>query len=132
MVSYNKLQEIKTSSWFQTPINIAFWGSAIYCVYQLFHNYKISAMILLFWLLVIIPYWIIFREKNYFSAIRDFTNILDTPIDYVKELFHCSKLPFGYQLNISFIMKNRRTTWDIIRKQGYYDNCDPQDYKRGK
>lgn len=55
-------------------------------------------------------------------------NYIDDPIDFLKEMTHCGRLPFGYQLNISFLMKYREITWDIIRKQGAYDNCDPEDY----
>ena len=58
---------------------------------------------------------------------RNFINLIDDPVDAVKEWLHCHKLPFGYQLNISFLMRNRPTTWDIIRKHKWYDNCDPED-----
>jgi len=60
---------------------------------------------------------------------KKFINIVDTPIDYVKEKLHGMHLPFGYELNISFLMMNRPTTWDIIRKQGNYPNSDPEDLK---
>lgn len=59
--------------------------------------------------------------------LRDLENWIDDPVDWLKEWLHCAKLPFGLQLNISFLMQNRRTTWDIIRLQGTYDNCDPED-----
>jgi len=61
---------------------------------------------------------------------KRFVNIIDDPIDWVKEHFHGHHLPFGYELNISFMMVNRRpTTWDIIRKRkpGGYPNSDPED-----
>lgn len=67
-------------------------------------------------------YCLIFKK-----SIKGFSNILDDVIDMFKEWLHCHPLPFGYQLNISFMMMNRKTTWDIIRKQGKYDNCDPED-----
>jgi hypothetical protein len=54
-------------------------------------------------------------------------NLLDDPIDYVKEALHGMHLPCGYELNISFLMRNRETSWDIIRKQGSYSNEDPED-----
>jgi len=59
--------------------------------------------------------------------LRNFINLIDDPFDAAKEWIHCRPLPFGLQLNISFLMKNRPTTWDIIRKSGTYDNCDPDD-----
>ena len=59
--------------------------------------------------------------------LKKLINMVDDPVDAVKEWLHCHPLPFGYQLNISFMMQNRRTTWDIIRKRGRYDNCDPED-----
>lgn len=59
--------------------------------------------------------------------LRDWENYVDDPIDWVKEFLHCAKLPFGYQLNISFLMAHRETTWNIIRKDGNYSNCDPED-----
>lgn len=61
---------------------------------------------------------------------KKFINIIDTPVDYVKEKLHGMKLPFGYELNISFMMMNRPTTWDIIRKQGDYPNDDPEDINK--
>ena len=60
--------------------------------------------------------------------LRWWGNRVDNLPDAVKEWLHCHRLPFGYQLNISVIMKNRKPkTWDIIRKWGYYKNCDPED-----
>ena len=59
--------------------------------------------------------------------LRDWEDYIDDPIDFLKEMAHCGKLLFGYQLNISFLMNNRETTWDIIRKDGNYSNCDPED-----
>lgn len=60
--------------------------------------------------------------------LRDWEDWIDDPFDYVKEWLHCHKIPFtNYQINISFLMNHRKTTWDIIRKHGEYDNCDPED-----
>ncbi len=59
--------------------------------------------------------------------LREWEDYIDDPIDFIKEWLHCHKLPFGYQLNISFLMIHRETTWDVIRKDGDYDNCDPED-----
>ena len=60
---------------------------------------------------------------------RNAINLIDDPVDMVKEWLHGHPLPFGYELNISFMMQNRATTWDIIRKRipGGYPNSDPQD-----
>lgn len=43
-------------------------------------------------------------------------NIVDDPVDDLKHTLHGLKLPFGYRLNISFLMMNRPTTWPIIYK----------------
>jgi hypothetical protein len=59
--------------------------------------------------------------------LKNWEDYIDDPIDWMKEKLHCARLPFGYQLNISFIMLNRETTWDIIRRDGKYGNCDPDD-----
>jgi len=60
--------------------------------------------------------------------LRDWENYIDDPIDFVKEWLHCRKIPLiNYQINISFLMNHRETTWDVIRKHGEYDNCDPED-----
>jgi hypothetical protein len=61
------------------------------------------------------------------KPIRWVINRIDNPFDAVLEWAHCHKLPFGGQLNLSFLMKNRETTWDIIRKHGTYSNCDKED-----
>lgn len=57
--------------------------------------------------------------------LREWEDYIDDPIDFVKEYLHCAPLPFGYHLNISFLMRNRATTWNIITK-GLVD-CDPED-----
>jgi len=59
--------------------------------------------------------------------LRDWEDFVDDPVDDLKEWLHCHPLLFGYQLNISFLMQHRKTTWDIIRKDGDYENCDPED-----
>lgn len=81
---------------------------------------------------IFIPVWIIcLIFKGYAWTrqgwLRDWEDWIDDPIDFIKEWLHCHKLPFGYQLNISFLMNHRETTWDVIRKDGDYDNCDPED-----
>lgn len=62
---------------------------------------------------------------------RNLENLIDDPIDKFKEWLHGHPLPFGYELNISFAMKNRPTTWDVIRKRGDYPNEDPEDLPGG-
>jgi len=66
-------------------------------------------------------------ERSLWKNIRTFINLIDDPIDYVKEAIHGFHLPFGYEINISCLMANRTTTWDLIRKQGDYANSDPED-----
>jgi hypothetical protein len=85
------------------------------------------------WFLPLIYFIVFWSSFGFFycwifeKSVKGFSNILDDVIDMFKEWLHCHPLPFGYQLNISFMMMNRKTTWDIIRKQGKYDNCDPDD-----
>ena len=60
--------------------------------------------------------------------LRWIINRIDDPFDAVLQWLHCHRIPFtGYQLNLSCLMKNRQTTWDIIRPAGNYSNCDPED-----
>ncbi len=59
--------------------------------------------------------------------IRDWENWIDDPIDWVKEWLHCRKLPFGFYLNISFLMQNRKTTWNLITRNKDCVECDPED-----
>lgn len=65
-------------------------------------------------------------------------NRVDNFTDQIMEWIHCHKIPYsekiwpkkwpqGLQFNISCIMKNRETTWDIIRPHGCWPNCDPED-----
>lgn len=68
-----------------------------------------------------------FEKVGFWKWMKDWVNIFDDYPDYIKEKLHGMHLPFGYELNISFLMMNRETTWDIIRKQGDYDNSDPED-----
>lgn len=69
----------------------------------------------------------VWREKGFKKWCEDLENLVDDPVDWVKEKIHGMHIPFGYEVNISFMMKNRKTTWDIIRKQGGYENSDPED-----
>ncbi len=63
--------------------------------------------------------------------LRDWEDYIDDPVDFVKEWLHCRRIPFtNYQINISFLFQHRETTWDIIRKHKWYDNCDPEDKER--
>ena len=57
---------------------------------------------------------------------RKLENLLDDPIDDLKHKLHGLRLPFGYRLNISFLLMNRRTTWPIISK----DIDDDEKHKR--
>lgn len=75
-------------------------------------------------------YLSLWKSKDWDWRIRNLENIFDDPIDAVKEKLHGMHLPFGYELNISFMMKNRPTTWDIIRKRGDYSNEDPEDLEK--
>jgi len=96
---------------------------------------KHSTIYSLIWLpcaLAFIPFGLVGLAlgKRTPSWINRFEDFVDDPIDAAKEWLHCHDLPFGYQLNISIIMKNREPkTWDIIRKRGIYPNCDPEDLK---
>jgi hypothetical protein len=84
------------------------------------------------WLPIYLVTWAIFKrnapDEELPKWIRWWGNRVDNLPDQVKEWLHCHRIPWtNYQLNISFLMKNRTTTWDIIRKHGCYPNCDPED-----
>jgi hypothetical protein len=67
-------------------------------------------------------------ERSLWKNIKSLINLIDDYPDYIKEKIHGAHLPFGYEVNISILMVNRKPkTWDIIRKQGDYDNSDPED-----
>ena len=66
-------------------------------------------------------------KKGILWTLRNFGNLIDDGPDWLKEKIHGAHLPFGLEINISCLMKNRTTTWDIIRKQGDYPNSDPED-----
>lgn len=121
--------ELEDQKWFKAIIQIIFYSTFIFWLISLFSGWWGYAIwYVIIFALFILWYMLAFNKRNYLHAIKDFINLIDGPVDAVKEYLHCMKLPFGYQLNISFIMKNRKTTWDIIRKWGYYDNCDPEDF----
>jgi hypothetical protein len=62
-------------------------------------------------------------ERDLWTNIKKLSNLVDDYPDWLKEKIHGAHLPFGYEINISFMMMNRKpTTWDIIRKQGDYPN----------
>lgn len=77
----------------------------------------------------VFPFFLIIRgySGTRKGFIRDWENWIDDPVDWLKEWLHCHSLPFNRQLNISFLMQNRETTWDVVRKHGHYSNCDPED-----
>lgn len=59
--------------------------------------------------------------------LRDWENWIDDPIDWIKEWLHCHPIPFTNRvLNISFLMMNRKTTWNIFAYKDEVD-CDPED-----
>jgi hypothetical protein len=107
-------------------------------VYSLFQN---NILTLVLTVLVAAGIWILHRKwpftqhnkvtrfKWLAKILNDICNFYDDPIDMVKEWAHCHPLLFGYQLNISFMMRHRETTWNIIRRaDGGWTNCDPEDY----
>lgn len=68
------------------------------------------------------------RWDSFWHWLKNVENLVDDPVDAFKEWLHCHKLPFGYQLNIAFMMKNRgKPYWPVVRRWGYYENCDPED-----
>jgi hypothetical protein len=124
------MHTVEESKWFKVPVSILFYGSTISMVLLFFLSnewFRLLLVYLGFWVIFFILYWLLFEKETIGHVFRDFINVIDDPIDELKEYLHCMPLPFGYQLNISFLMSNRKTTWDIIRKQGVYENCDPAD-----
>lgn len=77
--------------------------------------------------LIVFPvaYPIVGRQTG--SWLRDWEDYIDDPIDWVKEWLHCHPLPFGYFLNISPIMMNRKTSWNIVTKNIECVDCDHED-----
>jgi hypothetical protein len=69
------------------------------------------------------------RKKGFWWCLKKIGNMLDDPLDWVKEKIHGARIG-KYEINISVLMKNRKpNTWDIIRKwlpEGY-PNSDPED-----
>jgi hypothetical protein len=66
-------------------------------------------------------------ERDFWTNMKKLVNLVDDYPDWVKEKIHGAHIPFGMEINISFLMCNRTTSWDIIRKQGDYHNSDPED-----
>ncbi len=71
------------------------------------------------------------ERKGWFWWFKQVENLVDDYPDWLKERIHGAHLPFGLEINISVLMKNRKPhTWDLIRKQGDYLNSDPEDLGR--
>lgn len=124
------MNDLENSNLFKIPVSILYYGTTIGMVLLFFLSKQWVILLgyyLAFWGVFFILYWLLFQKEGFGHIARDFINVIDDPIDELKEYLHCMPLPFGYQLNISFIMQNRKTTWDIIRKQGTYENCEPLD-----
>lgn len=122
-------KELEKKEWFKVLVQIPFYLSIIVWIISLFTGtWTIIIGLPAIWLVLILGYWVVFGKRDFIHAVTDFINIIDGPVDKVKEWIHCHKIPFiNYQINISFIMMNRKTTWDIIRKHKKYPNCDPED-----
>jgi hypothetical protein len=125
---YEAMKKIEKTEYFKNCIVYLFYGSTFFTLITLFSSWIPFFFYILFWIVFITLYGLLFIKETIPNTIKDFINIIDGPVDKIKEKIHCMNLPFGYQLNISFLMRNRKTTWDIIRKQGRYENCDPEDY----
>jgi|GEM_PF-2883366 len=118
---------------FKGIIQLIFYLSILISfLFIVMRNYWVILWVFLFWMFIIlVPYKFLFKKKDIEHAFNDFFNIVDGPIDKIKEKIHGAHLPFGYEINISFLMKNRKTTWNIIRKQGNYCNEDIEDLPEG-
>lgn len=91
-----------------------------------------------FWLIsgiVWLPIYIVYEILERLNVtkkpkwVKWWGNRVDNLPDALMEWLHCHKIPFtNKQLNISFLMKNRTTTWDIIREHKPWPNCDPEDF----
>lgn len=127
------MNDLENSNVFKVPVSILYYGTTIAMVLLFFLSKQwltLFAYYLVVWGIFFVLYWLLFQKESIGHICRDFINIIDDPIDELKERLHCMPLPFGYQLNISFLMSNRKTSWDIIRKRGVYDNCDPADLSK--
>lgn len=123
------LQDWEDNKWFKAIVQILFYVSIVLLISTLLVGaWSKSTILILFWVAAFFAYWVLFQKESFSHAFRDFINLIDGPIDWIKEWIHCRKIPFtNYQINISFLMRNRETTWDIIRRHGNYPNCDPED-----
>ena len=123
-------KELEKKEWFKVLVQIPFYLSILVWIISLFTGtWTIIIGLPTIWIALILGYWVVFGKRDLIHAVTDFINIIDGPVDKVKEWIHCHKIPFiNYQINISFIMMNRKTTWNIIRKHQKYDNCDPEDF----
>jgi hypothetical protein len=87
---------------------------------------------ILFLLALPMGWWVSGRrdEEGKATWIKRFEDHVDDPIDYCKEWLHCKRIPFtNYQINISFLMESRETSWDIIRRDDVeWHNCDSEDH----
>jgi hypothetical protein len=62
------------------------------------------------------------------KPVRQFVNKIDTPWDKFKEWLHGHDLPFGYKLDVSFMMANRVTRYPIIVKADKFADVRPVDW----
>jgi hypothetical protein len=77
--------------------------------------------------LLVLPIGLLTVGRKTGTWLRRWEDYIDDPIDYLKEKVHGAPVPFGYEINISFLMMNRETSWDVLRKRGTYPNSDPLD-----
>jgi hypothetical protein len=97
------------------------------------HWYDTNVFVNILWFIsgiVWLPIYVVtIPMKERPKWLRWWTNRVDNIVDQGKEWLHCRKIPFtNKQINISFMMKNRTTTWDIIREHKKWSNCDPEDF----
>jgi hypothetical protein len=127
------LKELEKKKWFKAIVQIPFYLSiAVFIVLLFMGKWLLAIAIPAIWFGLFLMYWKLLphrKDEEFAEAFNHFINIVDGPFDKFKEWLHCHKIPFtNYQLNISFFMKNRTTSWDIIRKHKKWANCDPEDF----
>lgn len=93
MKFFVKLEDNKV---FNLIIQVLFSLSSVISLFYLFKgNYYVILITFISWnIFILIPYYFLFEKRNIEHAYKDFTNILDGPIDGLKHKIHGMKL-FG-------------------------------------
>lgn len=97
MKFFVKLEDNKI---FRIIVNLLFYGSSLVGFIFLFYkNFWVLPIIYLLWLIMLIPYGILFEKKSVKHSFSDFFNIIDDPIDDLKHKLHGMEI-FGITIRL--------------------------------